>query len=86
MKSIRRAPAIPATRVDWPRLLLALRRSGLTIDEIVAATGASNGAVHGWIALDAEPRHSTGCALIALHLQRCGTDAPMHPDPTRSPT
>ncbi len=61
---IRRAPPI-----DWPRLLLELRRAGLTVDEIAAATQSSRGAVHGWLVLNAEPRYSTGVLLIALHAE-----------------
>jgi hypothetical protein len=52
---------------DWPRLLLELRRAGLTVDEIALATHSSRGAVHGWLNLGAEPRYSTGVLLIALH-------------------
>jgi len=65
---VTQAPAV--SRVDWPRLILALRRSGMTIDELVDATNTSRGAVHGWIALGAEPRFSVGVVLLRLHAAR----------------
>lgn len=57
-------------RVDWPRLVLALRRAGMTTDDIVEATGTSRGAVHGWLVLGTEPRFSTGVILLRLHAER----------------
>jgi len=65
---------------DWPRILLDLRRAGLTVDEIAAATHSSRGAVHGWLTLGAEPRYSTGVLILALHArhapQKAGIPAP----------
>lgn len=65
-------------RVDWPRLLLALRRAGMTIDQIAEATDSSRGAVHGWLVLGAEPRFSVGVVLLRLHAER--VPAPAHRD------
>lgn len=52
---------------EWPRLLLELRRAGLTVDEIACATQSSRGAVHAWLNLGCEPRYSTGVLILALH-------------------
>jgi hypothetical protein len=72
------------TRVDWPALILALRRAGMTVEDIVAATDTSRGAVHGWLVLGAEPRFSVGVILLKLHAERVppavGRDSGPRPD------
>lgn len=54
-------------RVDWPRLILDLRRAGWSNQRIGAAIGVSQSAVNTYVNLGCEPAYSTGCLLVALH-------------------
>ena len=53
-------------RVDWFRLLMDLKRAGLSLESIARMVEVSKSAVIGWKNLDAEPKHREGERLIAL--------------------
>lgn len=53
-------------RVDWWRVLMDLRRSGLSMKSIEWKTSIPKSTLAGYMNLYAEPRHADGVRLIAL--------------------
>jgi len=69
---MRSALRIRVTRTDWFRVLMDLKRAGMSLESIATAVEVSKSAVIGWKNLDAEPKHGDGERLIALWQQATG--------------
>ena len=66
------------TRVDWPRVLLDLRRAGYSMRAFADSLGIARSTITGWMA-GSEPKHADGEKLIAFWSYatgRPGTSAP----------
>lgn len=53
------------TRVDWPRVLLYLRRAGYSMRAFADSLGIARSTITGWMA-GSEPKHADGEKLIAF--------------------
>lgn len=53
-------------RVDWYRVMMDLRRKGISVAEIVRQTDIPSSTLMGYTNLDVEPRHADGVQLVAL--------------------
>lgn len=71
------------SRIDWFRVLMDLKRAGLSLEAIAAKVGVSKSAVIGWKNLFAEPKHGDGERLIWLwmaHTDHLRTELPLEGD------
>lgn len=59
-------------RIDWFRVLMDLKRAGLSLETIATRIGVSKSGVIGWKNLYAEPKHTDGERLIALWVRETG--------------
>jgi len=59
-------------RVDWPRLILDLRRTGLSLPRIGQGAGVSARTIGSYLTTDTEPAHWTGEALIGFWVVTTG--------------
>lgn len=65
------ARAIAALQpVDWFRVLADLRRSGLSLSQVSAATDIPERTLVGWHRGETMPRHHSGDRLLALWCER----------------
>ncbi|MCW5645147.1 MAG: hypothetical protein KIT63_23850 [Rhodoferax sp.] len=64
-------------RVDWERIIADLIRSGLTITDIVQATGIPHTTLLGYRNLGAEPRHWAGERMLQLWRDRMHQHVPV---------
>lgn len=67
------APDIYPVLVDWARCMQELRDFGWTPYRVARQLGADITTAYDW-EKGAEPRHSYGAALLALHLEVCGPE------------
>jgi hypothetical protein len=64
-------------RVDWWRVIEALRKAGLPPNRQAQLIGVGRVTLLGWRNHDAEPRHLHGDRLLRLFSQRCpGQEVP----------
>lgn len=61
--------------VDWPRLILEVRRAGYTMSEMGFWTGIPKSSLSGYLTLDAEPNYRYGASLIRFWAQVTGNPA-----------
>lgn len=57
-----RPPADPS--IDWPRLILEVRKAGYTMSEMGYWTGIPKSTLAGYLTLDAEPNYRYGASLV----------------------
>lgn len=65
--------AIYPVKIDWARLMRELREFGWTPYKVATTMCADPPTAYAW-AHGAEPRHSYGAALLALHAAVCGQE------------
>lgn len=65
--------AIYPVRIDWSRLMRELRQFGWTPYKVATTMCADPPTAYAW-EQGAEPRHSYGAALLALHAAVCGPE------------
>lgn len=58
--------------VDWPRLILEVRRAGYTMSEMGFWTGIPKSTISGYLTLDAEPNYRYGATLVQFWSQITG--------------
>ena len=71
-------------RVDWPRIIEDLRRTGLSVEGMSEATGIPRSTLLGYRNLDAEPKHADGEALLNLWRRRMMPPLPLQAGSVRT--
>lgn len=56
---------------DWNRVMLDLRRAGVSYADLAAALDVSESALEKWRNHGFQPRHDIGAALLAMHAKYC---------------
>ena len=61
-------------RIDWPRVIANIERTGMSVQEIAVQVDVSKAALYSYLQPDTstEPAHWVGSALLALWALRTG--------------